>query len=304
VGIPHSVTKTLAAASATAIAASQTPGAGAILINGTASNRVSTTTTAATAAGIQGVSNILALTTVAGIVAGSAITDSTAAVIPAGTTVVGVDTVNSKVILSQPVGGAGVGSGDTIVIGGVATLDTQRRVNIPSNGSDNSGITFTVFGAGDNGVPISDTFAGPGVTNAVISNLDFKTITNITHTGTVTGAITIGTTSGAGLPANPLPAASTPWFGVNWHAQPFNIELAGIIGTGVTCNWSWQYTYDDPNNLPAGVLFPQPFNHPTLNTQAGSLDGSINDPVAAIRLVVNSGSGVRGTWMEAGISGQ
>ncbi len=300
-GIPHSVTKVLAAASATAIAASQTPGAGAILINGTSSNRVSTTTTAAAAAG----SLILALTTVTGIVAGSAITDSTAAVIPAGTTVIGVDVTNSKVILSQPVGGAGVGSGDTIVIGGVATLDTQRRVLIPSNGSDNSAVNFTFTGTADNGNVITDTIAGPGVTNGVITNLDFKTITSVTHTGSVVGAITIGTTSGAGLPGNPLPAASTPWFGVNWHAQPVNIELAGIVLTGITVNYTWQYTYDDPNNLPAGLTFPQPFNHPTLNNQAASLDGSINDPVAAVRLVVNSGTGsVRGTWMEAGISGQ
>src|SRR6266853_5732681 len=149
-GIPHSVTKgPLTAGAANNIALSQSPAGGAIILNGTTSNRVSTTTTAIAAAG----SLVLALTTVTGIVAGSAITDSTAAVIPSGTTVLGIDTTNSKVILSQPVGGAGVGNGDTIVIGGVATLDTQRRVNFPSNGSDNSGITFTISGAGDNGAP-------------------------------------------------------------------------------------------------------------------------------------------------------
>ena len=215
------------------------------------------------------------------------------------------DATNSKVILSNPVGGAGVGNGDTIVIGGVVTLDTQRRVNFPSNASDNSAIVYTINGTTDNGTPITDTINGPGVTNAVITNLDFKTITSITHTGTIVGAITIGTSSGAGLPGNPLPAASTPWFGVNWHAQPFEVALAGIIAAGQTVNYSWQYTYDDPNNLPSGVAFPSPFNHPTLNNQAVSADGAIDNPVAAIRLVVNSGTGlVRGTWEEAGLSGQ
>src|SRR5258708_3372590 len=175
-GIPHSVTKVLAAASATAIAASQTPGAGAILINGTSSNRVSTTTTAAAAAGLL----ILALTTVTGVVVGSTITDSTAAVIPAGTTVVGVDVTNSKVILSQPVGGAGVGSGDTIVIGGVATLDTQRRIIVTSGGND-TGITFTIFGAGDNGVPISETVTGATSAASAQTNQDFKTVPAATH---------------------------------------------------------------------------------------------------------------------------
>lgn len=301
-GIPHSVTKgPLTAGAANNIALSQSPGAGAIILNGSTSNRVSTTTTAATAAGVQGVSNILALTTVTGIVVGSAISDTTApGVIPSGTTVLGIDATNSKVILSQPVGGAGVGSGDTIVIGGVATLDTQRRILITSGASD-AGITFTINGAGDNGVPISDTFAGGAV--SALSNLDFKTITSVTHTGSVAGTVTIGTTTNFAAGAV---VAATPWFGVNWHAEPFNIELSGTV-TG-TLTWGWQYTYDDPNNLPVGVAFPQPFFHPTLNNLTVSQDGAINDPVAAVRLVIlsaatNTGS-VRGTWMEAGISGQ
>jgi hypothetical protein len=306
-GIPHSVTKQLAAAAANNIAQSQSPGAGAIILNGTTSNRVSTTTTAGTAAGILGVSSVLFLATVTGVVAGSTITDTTAAAIPSGTTVIGVDATNSKVILSQPVGGPGVGNGDTIVIGGVATLDTQRRVIITSGGTD-TGISFTINGTSDNGTPISDTITGGTATLAAISNLDFKTVSSVTHTGTVAGTLQVGTTNGStgiGTGLSPGPEASTPWFGVNWHAQPFNVELAGIVLAGVTVNWGWQYTYDDPNNLPAGISFPQPFNHPTLNAQSGSLDGAINDPVAAIRLVVNSGTGaVRGTWMEAGLSGQ
>jgi hypothetical protein len=288
VGLPRSVTKQLTAASATNIAASQSPGAGPILINGTASNRVSTTTTAAAAAG----SVLLALTTVTGVVVGSTITDTTAAVIPAGTTVVSVDATNLKVQLSNPVGGAGVGNGDTIVIGGVATLDTQRRIILVSGGND-SGITFTIFGAGDNGVPITETIAGANAGTAT-SNINFKTITNVTHTGSVAGTLTIGTNT----------AGDTPWMAVNWHTDPVNIELAGIVAAGQTVTWSWQYTYDDPNNLPAGLAFPQPFNHPTLNNQANTtLDGSINDPVAAVRLSVVSGTGlVRGTINEAGLA--
>lgn len=287
-GIPHSVTKQLAAASANNIAASQSPGAGAIILNGSAASFLSTTSTAIVAAG----QTVVPVTSVAGVVAGDTVTDSTSGAIPAGTTVIGVDATNSKVILSKPVGGTGVGNGDTIVFVGVATLDTQRRVIVTSAGND-SGINFTVFGTNDYGNPISDTFAGANI-GAAQSNLDFKTVTAVTHTGTVAGAITIGT-NGVG---------STPWFGVNWHAQPVNIELSAIIASGAA-NWSWQYTYDDPNNLPSGVAFPQPWNHPTLNNQAGSLDGSINDPVAAVRLIINSGTGqVRGTWMEAGISGQ
>jgi len=291
-GIPHSVSKVLTAAAANNVAASQSPAAGAILINGSASNRVSTTTTAAAAAN----SVILALTTVSGVVVGSTISDTTTpGVIPAGTTVVGVDSTNSKVILSQPVGGAGVGNGDTIVIGGVATLDTGRRIIVTSGGVD-TGITFTIFGTAENGTPIQETVTGASGAASAQTNQDFKTVTAVTHTGSVAGTVTVGTNT----------VGSTPWFPLNTHAQPFNVELAGIVLSGVTVNWTWQYTYDDPNAQAGSATYPQAFNHPTLNNQANvSLDGSINDPVAAIRLVVNSGTGsVRGDWIESGISGQ
>lgn len=288
-GLPHSVFKALAAASATNIAASQSPGAGAIIINGSASNFLSTTATAAVAAGLT----VVPVASVTGVTAGQAVSDTTTAgVIPAGTTVLGVDATNLKVILSRPVGGAGISNSDTIVFAGTATLDTQRRVIITSGGND-TGITFTVIGTNDYGNVISDSFAGASG-GAAQSNLDFKTVTAVTHTGSVASTVTVGT-NGVG---------ATPWFAVNWHAQPLNIELSAIIASG-SANWSWQYTYDDPNNLPTGVSFPQPWNHPTLNNQSGSLDGSINDPVVAIRLMINSGTGtVRGTWMEAGLSGQ
>jgi hypothetical protein len=289
VGIPHQLTKALAAASADNIAASQSPGAGAILLNGSTSNRLSTTTTAATAAGLT----VLSMTSVTGLVQGQPVSDSTApTAIASGTTILGVDATNSKVILSQPVGGPGVGSGDTIVFAGTATLDTQRRVIVTSGGND-TGINFTVNGNSDNGTAISDTFAGASGA-AAQSNLDFKTVTSVTHTGSVAGTVTVGTNT----------VGSTPWMPLNWHAQPFNVELSGQVTSG-SANWGWQYTYQDPNNLPAAVAFPQPFNHPTLNGQTGSADGPINDPVAAIRLIVNSGTGtVLGTWQEAGLSGQ
>jgi hypothetical protein len=250
----------------------------------------------------------LALTTVTGIVSGSLITDTTAAAIPAGTIVLGVDTTNLRVSISQPVGGVGVGSGDTIVIDGqLATLDTQRRVIITSGGTD-TGITFTINGTNIFGTPISDTITGGTATLAAISNLDFKTVTSVTHTGSVAGTVQVGTTNGStglGTGLSPGPVASTQWFGINWHSMPVNVELSGIVSAGTTINWSWQYTYDDPNNLPSGVLFPQPWNHPTLNNQTVSLDGAINDPVAAVRFTVNSATlpaTMRATWMEAGIS--
>lgn len=292
-GLPHSVSKVLAAAAANNIALSQSPGAGAIILNGSISNRLSTTTTAAAAAG----TNILTLTATTGVVQGQLVSDSTAAgVIVPGTFVMGITATTAT--LSQPIGGAGVGNGDTIVFAGTATLDTQRRLIITSGGND-SGINFTVNGTNDAGAPISDTFAGANV-GAAQSNLDFKTVTSVTHTGSVAGTVTVGT-NGVG---------STPWLGLNWHAQPFNVELSGQVGAGVTVNYGYQYTYDDPNSISAGqvaagVTYPRPIDHATLKNLVVSADGALNDPVAAVRLIVNSGTGlVTGVVMEAGISGQ
>jgi hypothetical protein len=89
----------------------------------------------------------------------------------------------------------------------------------------------------------------------------------------------------------------------NWHVTPTNIEARGVVTTG-TVTWSVQYTYDDPNKLAPGVQFAQPFNHPTLVNATGSLDGSINGPVTAVRFLISAGTGtVRGTVIQGGIDG-
>lgn len=306
-GIPHLFTKVLAATSANNIAASQSPGAGAILLNGSASNQLSTTASAAVAAGLGTAGLILPVASTTGLVAGQTVTDTSNAAIAPGTVIEGIAVGGASVILSKPVAGVGVSNGDTIVFTGFATLDTQRRVAITSGGND-SGITFAIYGTNQYGNAIVDTVTGANA-STVYSNLDFLTVTNVTHTGSIASTVQIGTI-GSSNPATTQVLGSTPWFGVNWHAQPFNIELSGQVESG-NATWGWQYTYDDPNAVypVAGSNFPQPWNHPTLTQQTGSLDGSINDPVAAIRLVIfYSAAGttgtVRGSYMEAGISGQ
>ena len=314
-GLPHSLTKQLAASSANNIALSQSPGAGAILLNGaTAAGAGAITSFGAVTAGSgysPGVYRNVPLTggtgtgamakfivNASGGVQSVSISSNTAAALlgvpQTGTGYLTSDTLGvSAANLSLPgtTGGSGFAVSPATITAAVATLDTQRRVIVTSGGVD-TGITFTVNGAGDNGNAISDTFTGASGA-AAQSNLDFKTITSVTHTGSVATTVTIGTNT----------VGSTPWQLVNWHAMPFNIELSGYVLTGVTVNWSWQYTYDDPNNLPAGIAFPAVYNHPTLNSQTGSLDGPMNDPCAAVRLTVNSGTGlVRGQWIESGLS--
>lgn len=289
-GLPIVLLKSLAAASANNIAASQAvTGGNAMLLNGSASNYLSTTSTAATAAG----GTVLTLASTTGLVAGQLVSDTTNNSIPSGVAIAAVG--SSTVTLNRPVGGAsGVANGDTIVFPGTAIIDAAtstniaigRRVVLAYSGTDT---TFKISGTNSTGNQIADTVVGSG--GAAQSNLDFVTVTSIVPVGSITGA-TAGT-NGVG---------SSPWVGVNWHDTPSNVSY-GCVVTG-TINYTVQYTYDDPNNLPAGVSFPQPFNHPTLLNLAASNDGFSNDPIIAWRVLINSGTGtIRVTGLQAGISG-
>lgn len=307
-GLPINLTKTMAAAGANNIATSQSPGAGAIILNGSATGgggAILTTkglgTITAGSAYVPGAYTNVPATggSGSGAVFGSVLVGPTGTVIAVsmiggspGTGYVAGDSLSASAI---NLGGAGSGFAVAVATGGVslavATLDTQRRV-IMTSGSDDSGIKFTVIGTNDFGNVISDTFAGAnGVSQ---SNLDFKTVTSVTHTGSVAGTLTVGT-NGVG---------STPWIGLNWHAQPFNVSLSGFVGA-TAANYTYEYTYHDPNNLPSGITYPAPFPVLSLLNKQQSADGTLNDPVVAVRLTINNGLGqVWGTVEQAGLSGQ
>ncbi len=309
-GLPIQLSKQLAAASATNISTSASPGAGAIVINGSTSaggGAILTTkglgTITAGSAYTPGSYTKVPATggTGTGAVFGSVLVGSTGTVVAVsmigGSPGSGYVAADSLSATAANLGGTGSGFAVAVATGGVttkvATLDTQRRVIITSGGNDTA-INFTVVGTNDAGVAISDTFAGASG-GAAQSRLDFKTVTAVTHTGSVASTVTVGT-NGVG---------STPWVGLNWHGQPFNVSVAGIVLAGATVNYSFEYTYDDPNNLPSGVSVPYTFIHPVVFNAAASADGATNDPVAAMRMTVNSGTDlVRGTVTQAGISGQ
>lgn len=170
-------------------------------------------------------------------------------------------------------------------------LDNQRRVLLTFSGNESAN-SFVITGTNQASFPVTETLAGTNATTSQ-SNQDFKSVLSIKPLATTAGTVSAGT-NGVG---------STLWQIMNWHVTPTNIECSGFVtSTSTTVNWGVQYTYDDPNNLPLGVQFPQPFNHPTLQNLTTSLDGPINDPVTGARLIINSGTGVvRGTFIQAGI---
>lgn len=282
--------KTLAASGSNNIATSQSVGAGAnFVLNGSTTPYLSTTSSAAAAVSAV----VIPMTSTTGVVVGCVISDSTASTaFVTGTQVVAVS--STSVTVWPPVAGAvGVGSGDTIVFTGPAIIDTAsstndaigRRVALAYTGTS----AFTIVGTNAYGNVITDTLASAASSNQ--SNLDFVTVTKITAASSITVA-TAGT-NGVG---------SSPWWTTNFYSNnDVNIGLDVEIVTG-SVNYSIQHTYDDPNNLFDSITYPEAFNHPVLNQQNASLDGSYTTPIAAARVLINSGTGqLRVRFLQSGI---
>jgi hypothetical protein len=189
---------------------------------------------------------------------------------------------NTAVAASQSPGAGVIALNTTTVI-----LDTQRRIILTSGGND-TGINFTVFGTNQAGFPIQDTFAGTnGTATPAQSNLDFLTVTNITHSGSVASTLLAGT-NGVG---------SSLWNIVNWHADPQSLGFVVELRSG-SANFTMQYTFDDPNILPmtgglnaAGLAFPLALNLATVTNATATIDSVFSSPVVAFRLLTNSGTG-------------
>lgn len=167
---------------------------------------------------------------------------------------------------------------------------SQRRLLLTTT-ADETLNTFVIVGTNDAGFPITENLVGVNNSTAQ-SNFDFKTITSIKPLVTAAGTVSFGVTG----------VGSTLWFIQNWHATPTNIQISGVVVGTTAVNYTVEYTYDDPNNLPSGVSFPAAYQLQALKNVTTTLDASINDPVTGIRFTINSGTGtVRGTIIQAGI---
>jgi hypothetical protein len=68
------------------------------------------------------------------------------------------------------------------------------------------------------------------------------------------------------------------------YISPFNVGF-GVVVTG-TVNYTVQHTFDNPQT----VASPTWFDHPTVAAKTASQDGNYAFPVAAIKVLVNSGT--------------
>lgn len=208
----------------------------------------------------------------------------------------------NNIALSQSLAAAG-----TLLIngaaasGGIATLDSQRRIAIASAGND-AGIAWTIIGTDDSGSPIKDTFAGVNNPGVAQSNLDFKTVASITGSGATASTVTAGTDT----------VGSSPWqlFSDTINTPNLSVNYQLLSGSQ---NATVEYTYDailrDPTQPMSAIAFatpspnPQALPHPVLQQMTASKDGVIDWTITGWRLTINSGTGVgQMTSKQAGLA--
>lgn len=197
--------------------------------------------------------------------------------------------VANGVALSQSIGAAGnLTLSGSLMVAGVAVLDSPRPVIITSAGND-SGITFTVYGLNPTGNPVSETVAGAAI-GVATTLTSFSTVTRVATSGATAAAVTVGT-NGTGTSA---------WNVADIFRNAVDMSFAGVV-TG-TLNWGIEYTYDNPND-PATPI-PTPFDHPVLVAKTVTADCTLSHPFYAWRLKINSGSGsIKLTGTQAGLLG-
>ena len=80
-----------------------------------------------------------------------------------------------------------------------------------------------------------------------------------------------------------------------------NVSI-GIQLVSGSVNYSVQHTYDDPNNLLAGAAFPFPYVATGFLALTASADGVYELPIAAVNVLINSGTGtLRVRILQSGI---
>lgn len=185
----------------------------------------------------------------------------------------------NNIAASQSPGAGAIALNGTTVAGGVATLDAPRRVIFTSGGND-SGINFTITGTNWSGQPISETLAGGNAT-AAQTVLDYKTVTGVTHTGSIATTLTIGTNG----------VASSPWVRLDdFGFAPVDLQ----VDVSGTINWTVEQSDDDPNNLPplptitpAAMTWITP-DATNLSAKTATARDSLPTTPAWLRLTANS----------------
>ena len=186
----------------------------------------------------------------------------------------------NNIALSQTPNAGNFTLNGALVAGGVATLDTPRRV-LFTPAADESANTFTVTGTNWSGQPISETLAGANAT-AFYTVLDYATVTRITITNNAAGAITVGTNG----------VASSPWVHLDEWALP---QVALQCNASGTVSYTVQQSLDSPNSTnymlsPANMTWINSSDTNVVNATTSVQSNYAYAPIWT-RVLLNSGTG-------------
>lgn len=179
-----------------------------------------------------------------------------------------------------------------LVSGGIAVLDTARRVLFTTSANESSN-TFTIVGTNASGMPQTEVLTGPNA-QAAYTNLDFKTVTSITLSTAASGGITVGTNT----------IASSAWVRFDeWALSQASIQCT-VSGN---VSYTIQQTLQDPNSptnpvLPYNVAWLQSSDSQAVNA-TGNIQSSYQYSPTFARVTLNSGTGsVTATFAQFGVA--
>lgn len=198
-----------------------------------------------------------------------------------------------NIALSQtPSGTTALTLNGALVSGGLAVLDTPRRVLVTVSASETTK-TLTFVGTTFANAPATETLTMPA-SGTVFTSIDFKTITSITPSASFAGAITVGTNG----------VASSPWVAFDGYAAgniSFQVNVSGTV------NYTAQQTLDDPNSPANPVAIASVVwancGDSTVVAATGSAQSNYLFIPAYARVLLNSQTNpgfVKATYLQAG----
>lgn len=186
----------------------------------------------------------------------------------------------NAICLAQSLGAAGnLTINGALASGGVATMDKPRRVILTAAASDNSGVTFTVYGTNSVDDTIQASSIGPASGGANVDfGVSFKTVTRIAASAATVGNVTVGTNT----------VADSPPIYLNHYA---NSQTSIQVTVSGTVNYTVRQTLDNPNSL--GIQNVTWVNHSDTNVVAATTtqQSNYNYLPRCAKVVLNSGTG-------------
>lgn len=177
--------------------------------------------------------------------------------------------VNTISASASPGAGA-ITIGGTMATGGVATLGAAQLITLVSGGND-TGITFTVTGTDSDGRAQTETIAGASTATKTLTKY-FKTVSSVTHTGSVAGTLSIGNTIDS-VSNTIRPDLST---------SPIAIGIGVTLVSG-TATYKVQHSYQDGSTSHPLLWFDN-----SAGAKSASSEATYSAPVACIRILLSA----------------